>query len=329
MSHVLGASGPPSVSVVVPVYNSEAMLPELVERLQAVLSKAASSFEIVLVNDGSPDTSWTVICELAARYPDTRGINLLRNYGQHNALLAGVRSACHDVIVTMDDDLQHPPEEVPKLLSRLAEGADVVYGTPEETQRALWRDLAAQIAKLALHSAMGAATARKVSAFRAFRASLREGFADYQSPFVSIDVLLTWSTRGFAAVSVRHEPRRVGKSNYTLRKLVAHALDITTGFTTLPLRLASLVGFSFTLLGLAILAYVLVRYLFEGGTVPGFPFLASMIAIFSGAQLFALGIIGEYLARMHFRTMERPAYVIQCEVGGSPTLGQRIVDSHE
>jgi undecaprenyl-phosphate 4-deoxy-4-formamido-L-arabinose transferase len=158
---------------------------------------------------------------------------------------------------------------------------------------------------------MGAETARNVSAFRAFRTPVREAFASYQGPFVSIDVLLTWATTRFAAVEVRHDSRRNGISNYTFRKLVVHALNMMTGFSTLPLQLASMVGFAFTLFGMGVLFYVVGRYLLQGGSVPGFPFLASIIALFSGAQLFALGIIGEYLARMHFRSMERPTYVVR------------------
>lgn len=238
----------------------------------------------------------------------------MRNYGQHNALLAGIREAQYSVIVTMDDDLQNPPEEIPLLLAKLHEGYDVVYGTPAREQHGPWRDLASRVTKLVLQSAMGAETARKVSAFRVFRTQVREAFANYQGPFVSIDVLLTWGTTRFAAVSVRHDPRRIGKSNYTFRKLVTHALNMMTGFSVLPLQLASLMGFCFALFGLLVLVYVLGRYLIQGGSVPGFPFLASTIAIFSGVQLLSLGIIGEYLSRMHFRIMEKPTYVIRQQV---------------
>jgi undecaprenyl-phosphate 4-deoxy-4-formamido-L-arabinose transferase len=173
------------------------------------------------------------------------------------------------------------------------------------------RDLASQITKLALEGAMGAANARQVSAFRAFRARLRDAFADYRSPTVNIDVLLTWATTRFSAVRVRHEARKFGQSGYTPRRLLRHALNMMTGFSTRPLQLASMMGFTFALFGLAILAYVLIRWLLQGSAVPGFAFLASVISVFSGAQLMALGIIGEYVARVHLRTMERPPYVVQ------------------
>jgi undecaprenyl-phosphate 4-deoxy-4-formamido-L-arabinose transferase len=192
----------------------------------------------------------------------------------------------------------------------------VVYGTPQREQHGFWRDFASRATKLALQSAMGAETARKVSAFRAIRAEVRDAFYSYQTPYVNLDVLLTWGTTRFAAVAVRHDPRQGGTSKYTLIKLMTHALNMVTGFSTAPLRLASLVGFAFTLFGIAALIYVLARFVLEGQAVPGFPFLASAIAIFSGAQLFALGIIGEYLARMHFRMMERPPYAVRERVGG-------------
>ena len=301
----------PTISVVVPVYNSEHSLTPLVERLKRVLSSRAARLEIIMVNDASRDGSWGVVEKLARENAEVRGISLLRNYGQHNALLCGIRAATGEIIVTIDDDLQHPPEDIPLLLDRLAQGADVVYGTPQRESHGLWRDLASQITKIVLQEAMGAEVARDVSAFRVFRTQLREAFASYTNPSVSVDVLLTWATTRFAAVRVRHEPRTIGVSNYTFRKLLRHALNMMTGFSTRPLQLASLIGFGFTLFGLAVLVYVLGRYLIEGGSVPGFPFLASVIAIFSGAQLFALGIIGEYLARMHLRMMDRPTYAVR------------------
>jgi glycosyltransferase involved in cell wall biosynthesis len=297
------------ISVVIPVYRSEAILPELIRRLESVLGAIAKDFELILVNDCSPDRSWDVISDLADRYSWIRPIDLMRNYGQHNALLCGIRAARYEVIVTMDDDLQHPPEEIPKLLAKLEEGYDVVYGTPEQQKHGLGRDLASWITKLALQNVMGAEIARKVSAFRAFRAEVARAFAHYSGAFVSIDVLLTWGTNRFSVIAVRHESRKSGESGYTIRKLITHAMNMMTGFSTVPLQFASVVGFLFTLFGIGVLAYVVGRFLLLGGSVPGFPFLASIIALFSGAQLFALGIIGEYLARMHFRMMERPSYV--------------------
>jgi undecaprenyl-phosphate 4-deoxy-4-formamido-L-arabinose transferase len=282
----------------------------LILRLQPVLASIAFQYELILVNDGSRDQSWNEVCKLVNQNEWVKGINLMRNYGQHNALLCGIRSARYQVIITLDDDLQNPPEEIPKLVQKLDEGYDVIYGYPVKEQHGLWRDIASQLTKLVLQNAMGAETARHASPFRAFRTEVRNAFADYRSPYVSIDVLLTWGTTSFAAIPVHHAPRLEGVSNYTFHKLVTLALTTVTGFSTLPLRLARLIGFAFTFFGLFVLFFVIGRYIIQGGVVPGFPFLASIIAIFSGAQLFAMGIIGEYMARMYSRTMEQPAYTI-------------------
>lgn len=300
-----------SISVVVPVYNSELTLSELVDRLGKVLPRLTDEYELILVNDGSHDQSWSLVRQLADSHDWVHGIDLMRNYGQHSALLVGIRKASNDVIVTMDDDLQNPPEEIPLLLQKLNEGYDVVYGSPQKMRQSAWRNIASVFTKLALKSAMGIETARQASAFRAFRTILRNAFESYHGGYVSIDVLLTWATKRFSAIRVKHAPRDRGVSNYTFWKLVTHAINMLTGFSSLPLQFASFVGFAFTLFGVAVLIYVVGRYLVHGGSVPGFPFLASVIAIFAGVQLFAIGIIGMYLARMHFRLMGRPPYSIR------------------
>ncbi len=299
-----------SVSIIVPVYNSAPSLDELTQRVKAVFSQVSAKFEIIFVNDASSDSSWPVIERLSREFPFVRGIAMLRNFGQHNALLAGIRAARHDIIVTMDDDLQHPPEVIPELISALGNSFDVVYGCPSSERHGLLRTLASKITKLALKEALGASTARQVSAFRVLRTVLRESFAGYHSPSVCIDVLLTWGTERFTAISVPHHARKHGESNYTFPKLIRHASTMMTGFTVLPLQVASWFGFVFTAFGMILLAYVIGRWLTVGSVVPGFAFLACEIAIFSGIQLFSLGIFGEYLARMHQRSLEKPPYVI-------------------
>jgi len=300
-----------SVSVVIPVFNSEKILPLLVRRLALVLAGSARTYETILVNDGSTDESWRVISELHASYTWIRGIDLMRNYGQHSALLAGVRAARGAIVVTMDDDLQNPPEEIPRLVASLSNTCDLVYGVPRRKSQGTWRQAASRITRAALRPALGAELAAAVSPFRAFRAQIRDSLQTYSSPFVMLDVLLAWATDRYTTILVDHEPRASGASTYTLGKLVLQALNLFTGFSVFPLRVASVIGFAFALLGLAILLYVLVSYLAHGGSVPGFAFLASIIAIFSGAQLFALGIIGEYLSRVHSGTMGRPTYVVR------------------
>jgi glycosyltransferase involved in cell wall biosynthesis len=311
MSQREAARPAPSISVVVPVFGDGAALEELARRTATTLdSLSTRGWELLLVDDGSPARTWPLIATLAARRPEVRGIKLQRNFGQHNALLAGIRSSRGDVVVTIDDDLQHEPEAIPALVEAL-EDADLVYGCPSTRPRGVGRSLSSMLLKAALASVLGVAHARHISPFRAFRGPLREVFRDFRGPYVSIDVLLAWATTRIRAVPVEYRPRREGRSGYTLRRLVSLAITMVVGFSIWPLRLASLIGLACAAFGGLVLAFVLVRYLAAGTTVPGFAFLASVIAIFSGAQLFALGIIGEYLARMYFRMMDRPAYVIE------------------
>jgi undecaprenyl-phosphate 4-deoxy-4-formamido-L-arabinose transferase len=298
------------LSVVIPVYRSQESLQELYQRVVATLTGLGISFEILFVEDCGGDNSWKIISQLAQQDDRVRGLKMSRNYGQHNALLAGIRAASGELIVTLDDDLQHPPEELPKLLAKIEDGYDVAYGVPDQEQHGFFRNMASQITKIALQRAMGADIARNVSAFRVFRSQLRQAFHQYRSPSVNIDILLTWATTRFTSLPVRHDARKHGESGYTTRSLTVHAINMMTGFSTAPLKLASVTGFLFALFGVFVLVYVLLRYFLEGVAVPGFAFLASIIALFSGAQLLAIGIMGEYLARMHQRTMERPAYLL-------------------
>jgi undecaprenyl-phosphate 4-deoxy-4-formamido-L-arabinose transferase len=297
----------PTVSVVVPVSDGAAALPGLVARLGDELPALARRFEVILVNDGSHDRSWDVIQTLAAERPWLRGLNLMRRYGQPNALLCGIRAAVYDFIVTLDDGRQSAPEEIGRLLARLAEGPDVVYGALCPERRSLWRTLAAGMTQLALQGAMGAVTARQVSPFRAFRAQLRGAFEQYQGPCPSIDVLLTWGTTRFAAVPVSGAGRSAGRSGGALREWVKPALELLA-FTNWPLRAASLAGFALIGLGLA---YGVGRYLLTGIRWPGLPDVAAALAIVSGIQVLALGIIGEHLARRRFPPLGPPAYTVR------------------
>jgi glycosyltransferase involved in cell wall biosynthesis len=227
--------------------------------------------------------------------------------------LCGVREARFEIIVTMDDDLQHPPEEIPILLAELEKGYDVVYGAPRKLPQGFIRNLLTRLTKVLLARVMGVPSVRNISAFRAFRTQLRQAFTNFSSPTLTLDVLLSWGTTRFTSVLIDIDtPER--RSNYHFLMLVRAALLILTGYSTAPLRLASWIGFLMTLFGLGVFVYVIIIY-FIAGSLPGFPFLASLISIFGGAQLFALGIMGEYLARMFERIMDRPPYVITAQIG--------------
>jgi len=299
------------VSVVVPVYGGGSELQEVVRRTQAVLGECGVASEILLIDDASPPPT----CDIARRLAEsTDGVVLLRlarNSGQHAALLAGVRSARQPVIVTLDDDLQNPPEEIPKLFARLEEGdVDVVYGYTPQTSHSWFRRLASTGIRRVVARAIQSDSVLFVGPFRAFRTDLREGFEGAVGPGVSLDVLLGWSTQRFGHVEVRHDARADGASGYTLRKLVRFAFDTLTGYSTALLNVVTVLGFAAVTLGLGILTWVLSRYLLDGTTVAGFPFLASSIALFSGAQMLSLGIIGQYLGRIHLRVQGRPSYHI-------------------
>ena len=302
-------------SVVIPVYRGEATVEPLVERLGKVLSGTVDQFEVVLVNDASPDDSWGVISRLVGRYGWVRGIRLTRNYGQENATLCGILESHFDVIATMDDDLQHSPEDLPKLLSKLGEGYDVVYGVPRVRRQVWWKSLLSAAVKRTISFLTGLAAARDMSAFKVFRSEIRQAYASITGPDLAVDVLLSWIYTRFASVEIEEAPRAQGKSNYDLLQLIKVSLRILTNYTTIPLRLASLLGFFFTLVGVGVFLYVLTIY-FTLGSIPGFSFLASVITIFSGVQLFAVGIIGEYLARVFQRSSGRPRFAIQERLGG-------------
>jgi len=301
-----------NLSIVVPVYTGETLIEPLVVQLSKTVPSFAENYEVILVNDGSPDDSWSVIQGLTRTYKCVRGVAMMRNYGQHNATLCGVRLARYEITVTMDQDLQHQPADIPLLLAKLEEGYDVVYGAPKKLPQGFLRNLMTASIKQILGRVIGLPSVRNVSAFRAFRTNLREAFANFQSPSLILDVLLSWGTTRFTSVPV--DIAQAERTSYNFRMLVRTAMLILIGYSTLPLRFASWIGFAMTIFGLGVFFYVLFVY-FSAGSIPGFPFLASIIALFSGAQLFALGIFGEYLARMFDRSMDRPTYVVDERVG--------------
>ncbi len=300
-------------SVVIPVYNSMNSLNILIDELISVLPGITRDFEILLINDGSNDQSWQIIEEICQHHHEVRAINFTRNFGQHNAILCGIRKARYGIIITMDDDLQHPPQAIKSMLTKLNDGYDVVYGTPVDETHGLFRNFSSKLVKWALRTSLHLPYAEKISAFRVFRTNLRHFFDNYHNVYVSIDVLLSWGTTKISFLEIEYRERKIGTSQYTLRKLLTHTLNMVLGFSVVPLRLASILGFIFTFFGFILLFYVVLRYLIQGGSVPGFSFLASTIAVFSGIVLFVLGIIGEYMARMYTNLIARPPYVISEE----------------
>jgi glycosyltransferase involved in cell wall biosynthesis len=311
-----------SLSIVIPVYRSAETLPELVGRASRVLDRLPGPSEILLVNDGSPDSSWEVIGSLAAAQPRLRGINLMKNYGQHSALLAGIMASRGGMIVTLDDDLQTPPEEIPRLLDELNKGFDLVYGVREREQHGVLRNACSVGIKWALSRLLGVEAAKAMTSFRIFRSELRRAFDGRVGTRVFLDALLCWGTSRIGSVVVVHRRRDGGNSGYSMRRLAGHAVSMITSFSHVPLQIAGYLGLATTLLGLALLVYVLGAFVVDGRVVPGFTFLAAALILFSGVQLFVLGVMGEYLAAMHQRLMGAPSYVIREEIGNTHDEGR-------
>tara|TARA_B100000212_G_scaffold91239_1_gene66974 strand:- start:5625 stop:6578 length:954 start_codon:yes stop_codon:yes gene_type:complete len=297
-----------SYSFVIPVFNAEKSLLELHQRICSVFSK--SNFEIILIDDNSSDNSWNIISRISKEDKRVYGFKLSRNFGQHNALLCGIRKANGKTIITLDDDLQHPPECIPVLLDKLNDGFDLVYGPPINEKHGLLRDFSSRAYKAILQTFIKDIRVKRISALRVFKTKLRDAFNDFDSSSVYVDHLLTWSTSNITYVEVKHEVRKYGSSGYSIGKLIIHALNLTVSFSTRPLKITSTLGFLMSIFGASIIIYILVQWIMQGSVVPGFFFLASIIAIFSGTQLIAIGIIGEYIARIFRKSINEPSFII-------------------
>ena len=307
------------ISVVVPVFNSAPTLRTLIERLFRVLEGLERRFELVLVDDGSRDDSWDVLSRLQAEFPDRIvAIQLMRNFGQHNALMCGFRHSRGRYIITIDDDLQHPPEEIPKLLNGLrAGGFDLVYGCPDRRQHKAWRNLGSWLVNVAYRTMFR--TRLSISAFRCLRRELLVTIFPYSLNYTFVDGLLAWNTRRIGEVTVEHHLRLGGRTGYSLSKLCVLALNLFTNFSLLPLQIVSLVGFAAAVSGLVAGAYYLVQYLRHSISVPGYASIIISVLVLGGIQLLSLGIMGEYLGRLHLNVNRRPQYTVR-DVRGSACL---------
>lgn len=301
----------PDVSIVIPVYRSASILPTLAARLQEVLDLhlGAGRYETILVHDHGPDDSWKVITELARDRPWLRGIDLRRNSGQHNALMAGIGQARGRHIVTMDDDLQHNPEDIPRILQAL-ESADLCYVQFESRQHATWKRLGSAFNDWVATRLLNKPRGLYLSPFRGFRAGVRDEAVRYRGPFVYLDGLLLQSTDNITTITARHHAREDGQSGYSLGKSIALWLQMATSFSIVPLRLVSMAGMAASLVAFAFAALILVRKLMMPEMAVGWASLIVAILFMGGLQLLALGAIGEYVGRVLLNVNQRPQYVI-------------------
>jgi undecaprenyl-phosphate 4-deoxy-4-formamido-L-arabinose transferase len=304
---------PPSLSLVIPVYGSEPVLPELVRRLQAMFDqqgRPSGDYELILVCDCSPDRSWAVIRSLAKQYPWVRGILLRMNAGQHNALMAGFSKARGRVIVTMDDDLQHAPEDIPLLLAELAQGRDMVYARFKSRKHAGWKVAGSRLNDLVAGYLMNKPKGLYLSPFRAMTADIRDDILRYQGPYVYVDGLILSVTRNIGTVDVDHHERYAGDSGYSLRKSISLWLKMATNFSIVPLRITSFVGLCFAGVGFVLALVLIIQKLTLDRMPIGWSSLIVTVLIVGGVQLLALGMLGEYLGRVLLILNSRPQYVV-------------------
>lgn len=299
------------VSVVIPVYNSAATLNELLERLTRVLGNVTQRYEVILVDDGSRDDSWSVMQALQSIYAEHLvTVQLMRNYGQHNTLMCGLGLAKGDFVFTMDDDLQNPPEELPKMLDCIRESElDLVYGCPDTRNHAAWRNLGSRIVWQFYRTVFRNPVTP--TPFRVMRQQLVRSVLFYDLNFTYLDGLLAWCTNRIGAVTVEHHTRTQGRSGYSLGKLLGLALNLYTNFSLIPLQVVSSLGFITAASGLLVGVYYLMQYLLTNIVIPGYASTIIAILVLGGVQLLALGVMGEYLGRLHLNVNRKPQYVVR------------------
>ena len=306
----------PVISVVVPVYHGQETLAELVERTDRVLGGLVSAHEILFIDDGSADDSWAELCRLVESSDHIRAFRLTRNFGQHNAIMCGLKQARGAVIVTLDDDLQNPPEEIPKLYEALLdEDLDVVYGYFSERRHSLLRNLSSNLSRWLLTRSIPRLHP-KYSNYRAIRRSVIDAITDQDDDFLFIDGLITWVTDRTGHVVVAHDSRPRGSSNYTLKKLVVYLSIIVFTFTVLPLRVLAVTGSLLSLGGFAYGAWIVWRRALGLVSEAGFSAIIVSVLIMGGIQLLSLAVIGEYVGKIFLKQSQKPQFLVRETRGG-------------
>jgi undecaprenyl-phosphate 4-deoxy-4-formamido-L-arabinose transferase len=294
------AAEAPSISVVVPVFRSAALLPSLLRRLKGALDHEGRQWEIILVDDASLDGSYEVLQELRAGDPRLRIVQLARNHGQQHATLCGLNYARGAEVVTMDDDLQNPPEEIPALLAKLREGYSAVIGRITDKRHGWWRNAGSRGHQYLAARIIGKPPGLYLSSFRALSRTAVDRIVRYKGAHPHISALLLKSVPAGAIVNVdvSHAPRAVGASTYSVRKLFKTASFLLINHSYIPLRFMIGWGFLLSLLSVLFAGYVVVRVLFFGQAMPGWPSLSVLVSFLCGNILMALGVVGEYLGRL-------------------------------
>ncbi|MCL4501665.1 MAG: glycosyltransferase [Deltaproteobacteria bacterium] len=309
----------PYISVIIPVYNEEENLRELGERLMRTLGNMERTFEIILVDDGSSDRSWEILTELHNKYPENlRALQFNRNFGQHQAIFAGFQAARGQVMITLDADLQNPPEEIPRLVAKIEEGYDTVGGWRENRQDSLFRKLPSHLVNVVMSRVTGVKLRDYGCMLRAYRREVIDSINQCQESSSFIPALANIFSRRVAEIPVGHAERERGQSKYGLIKLLRLNFDLMTGFSNLPIHAVGFTGVAIAFLGLLFGLFLFLRRLFVGPEVEGVFTLFAILFVFVGLNTLGLALIGEYVGRIYREVRHRPRYVIRQTLGPKP-----------
>jgi undecaprenyl-phosphate 4-deoxy-4-formamido-L-arabinose transferase len=306
----------PEISVVIPVFNEEDNLRELGERLIRTLTAMGRPFEVIFVDDGSTDGSWPLLSDLNSQYPQyIRALQFHRNFGQHQAIFAGFQAARGRVMVTLDADLQNPPEEIPRLVAKLDEGYDTVGGWRENRRDSLFRRLPSQLVNYVMSRVTGVKLRDYGCMLRAYRRSVVDSINQCQESSSFIPALANLFSQRVAEIPVSHAERERGKSKYGVFKLLRLNFDLMTGFSNLPIHLVGFMGVAIALLGLLFGLILFIRRIFVGPEVEGVFTLFAILFVFVGLNTLGLALIGEYVGRIYREVRGRPRFVVRQTLG--------------
>jgi undecaprenyl-phosphate 4-deoxy-4-formamido-L-arabinose transferase len=304
----------PYVSVLVPLLNEQESLPELQERLRQTLDGMGKPYEIIYINDGSTDNTQRILDDLHDRFPSVKAIEFNRNYGQHMALFAGFQSCQGEIIVTIDGDLQNPPEEIPKLVEKMEQGYEVVATYRRNRQDSLFRRFASNIVNRITSKLVGVKLKDYGCMLRAYSRPVIDHINMCTENSSFIPALANTFARRIVEIEVAHEERKKGRSKYSIFRLLRLNFDLMTSFSLLPIQFIGVLGSIIAVLGLAFAAFLIVRRLIVGPELEGTFTLFGILFFFIGIQIFALGVIGEYIGRIYQEVRRRPRFIIKKEL---------------
>ena len=306
----------PKYSAVIPVFNSASVVGETIDRTVAFFEGHDLDYKLVLVDDGSTDTSWEILQEKANNNPRILAIRLFRNYGQTNALHCGLRHSTGDFVITLDDDLQNPPEEIIYLIKKISEGYDVVFGSFAVKQHPFIRRLGSKIIGLINRRIFHKPKTLTVSNFRIMQRNVVNRMCRYRTSYPYTTGLALLCSRSHANVAVKHEPSRLANSRYTLPHLLKFTLTVLIGYSSYPMRLCTMIGGAVALLSCLYGGYIITRTLLFGTAVQGWATLVVLLAFLNGVTILMLGLLGEYVARILNEITNRETYQIVDRAGG-------------